>query len=234
MFFSVLLTVFATSRTARADPIEATYEISIYERFQFGTNEVIPFFSTFPFTVEFSRASTANADMTFREYLGPYAFSPLPSELIIVTPPPPAGQVHFVGEGSFEESDGMHRRQSYMDLRQFHNFARRNYSAGMILQNVSQRFVTPPTLSTSSFLEYLGADGSSFSYYGWSLIFTPEGKPDFWADNSFQYNGTARLLSYSIPGGELPPILHPVPEPATIALVSGGLLGLLGQRRRSR
>ena len=234
LLFGAILALWPCARVS-AEPIQATYEINIYQRFQYSPVTVVPFFSSFAFTVEFDRASTLDKKPSYwvRDYRGPYNFSSLPPELVVATPPPnvePTSAVQVVDTWTREAEDRYIRSSVISSFENIENNVDPFYERGFVLGNGSQAFTAPPLLTTSSFLEYLGGQTALFIYRGYS--FTPSTAGNTWAENSFAYVGSSRLLGYVIPGGELPPDA-PVPEPATLLLVGSGLVGLVYRRRRA-
>ena len=213
---------------ARADPITAIYDVQVLERY-FISGPMEPFSQHFELRMSFDPDSRDQ----FSIY-GPPTFSSVPLTL----PEPPADVLplrrrgntsHFLSESggvSLVYADAFDQMSGRGDQPSFHNYVRN-------LQ-LFTTFVNPPlTLTAENFPAHLGTVDSrvgsalNFSFQEYECL-VDSGEicfehSELYLKSHVLYRGVATLREVESPV---------VPEPATLALVGGGLALLAAKRQR--
>lgn len=220
-FLVAFVLLLAPPRAAYGDPITAVFTVDINQRYDSLTRRIEPFEAQFTLRMSFDPAAEQAPDPDIRTY-GAVTFSPVPLPLRS-----PASELPTVFEYSFTQHfrayDGPvfgWRVQSAAVAETHFGSADETYTRLVELDS-THRFTTMPVLSPETFPLHLGGPAAALERAVFAYSGTYRASGIFL--ESYSYWGTATLTGVETPV---------IPEPATLALVGGGLLMLV--RRRTR
>jgi hypothetical protein len=221
--FVVLAVLTVGTIPARADPITAIYDVQVLQRdLLLGDPE--PFSQQFELRMSFDPDASSEANI-----YGPASFSSVP----LTVPEVPADLLplrQISGDTQHRLSDGT----VSAGARQFeHSFVQNEQTQREYVQitRLIGIFASPPvTLTAENFPAHLGTkplDSGNFFFTQWTCIGALGERcfddPSRYLKSYVEYSGIATLREVESPV---------VPEPATLALVGGGLALLAAKRRR--
>jgi hypothetical protein len=206
---AVALIVGCCIHTVAAEPILAVYHVQVSERMTWESNPIWePFFQEFSLLMRFDPA--LGGDRTY----GPVSFSEVP--LPDVPAPGEVATNSSTSHGQFEENPfGATNLFASAAENQIGMEGGTYFRTTRLISNVPVDFT--PVFSPDTFPAHLVLGAPNFDY-GTSLFrtgLTPV---------TLNYRGVATLLAINPP--------EPIPEPATVLLVGGGLVALARRRLR--
>ena len=213
-FAFMLLALSAGTVPARADPITAVFDVTVMERRNLITEAIEPFERSFALFMTLDPARP----QPFSAY-GPVTFSPVP-----LGPSAPPGieltNTYLSRHGSIIEEE--FEADQLAEARQIQrgSFPSGSFQREVQLLNRISNVSPLPAFTPQTFPEHLSALGEREHNFLFEAFLVQNGQP---FDSGYQFVGRATFRDFQAPV---------VPEPATLALVGGGLALLAAKRHR--